>query len=132
MFQFSARVKTAVLRKTTIEGFFWQTGSSCGSWVEVVVPDGRYPIVTGVESMCGMAEKNRIPANADGRVTFPPPARVPTDWVNASTFHFVPASCSWLNAIEGFFAKPTRRRSESAKVVLGSKPNQRLEGVRLS
>ena len=48
------------------------------------------------------------------------------------TFHFVPASCSWLNAIEGFFAKPTRRRSESAKVVLGSKPNQRLEGVRLS
>lgn len=26
------------------------------------------------------------------------------------TFHFVPTSCSWLNAIEGFFAKLTRRR----------------------
>ena len=26
------------------------------------------------------------------------------------TFHFTPTSCSWLNAVEGFFAKPTRRR----------------------
>jgi transposase len=26
------------------------------------------------------------------------------------TFHFVPISCSWLNAVEGFFAKLTRRR----------------------
>jgi transposase len=26
------------------------------------------------------------------------------------TFHFVPTSCSWLNAIEGFFATLTRRR----------------------
>jgi transposase len=26
------------------------------------------------------------------------------------TFHFTPTSCSWLNAIEGFFAKLTRRR----------------------
>ena len=26
------------------------------------------------------------------------------------TFHFVPTSCSWLNAVGGFFAKPTRRR----------------------
>jgi len=26
------------------------------------------------------------------------------------TFHFVPTSCAWLNAIEGFFAKLTRRR----------------------
>jgi len=25
------------------------------------------------------------------------------------TFHFVPTSCSWLNAVEGFFAKLTRR-----------------------
>jgi transposase len=24
-------------------------------------------------------------------------------------FHFVPTSCSWLNAVEGFFAKLTRR-----------------------
>ena len=26
------------------------------------------------------------------------------------TFHFTPISCSWLNAVEGFFAKLTRRR----------------------
>ena len=26
------------------------------------------------------------------------------------TFHFVPTSCSWLNAVEGCFAKLTRRR----------------------
>jgi transposase len=26
------------------------------------------------------------------------------------TFHFVPTSCSWLNAVEGFFAKLTQRR----------------------
>ncbi|SIT57937.1 transposase [Mesorhizobium prunaredense] len=24
--------------------------------------------------------------------------------------HFTPTSCSWLNAVEGFFVKPTRRR----------------------
>jgi transposase len=28
------------------------------------------------------------------------------------TFHFTPTSCSWLNAVEGFFAKITRRRLE--------------------
>ncbi len=26
------------------------------------------------------------------------------------TFHFVPTACSWLNAVEGFFAKLSRRR----------------------
>src|SRR5258708_11606467 len=26
------------------------------------------------------------------------------------TLHFTPTSCSWLNAVEGFFAKLTRRR----------------------
>ena len=34
-------------------------------------------------------------------------------WLNRHprfTFHFVPTSCSWLNAVEGFFAKLTRRR----------------------
>jgi transposase len=25
-------------------------------------------------------------------------------------FHYTPTSCSWLNAVEGFFAKLTRRR----------------------
>ena len=27
-----------------------------------------------------------------------------------STFHFVPTSCSWLNAVEGFFARLSKRR----------------------
>ena len=34
-------------------------------------------------------------------------------WLNRHprwTFHFTPTSCSWLNAVEGFFAKLTRRR----------------------
>jgi len=26
------------------------------------------------------------------------------------TFHFVPTSCSWLNAVEGFFARLSKRR----------------------
>ena len=25
-------------------------------------------------------------------------------------FHFTPTSCSWLNAVEGFFAKPSKQR----------------------
>ena len=29
------------------------------------------------------------------------------------TFHFTPTSCSWLNAVEGFFAKLTRRRPQA-------------------
>src|SRR5215208_5357846 len=28
----------------------------------------------------------------------------------AGLFHFTPTSCSWLNAVETFFAAPTRRR----------------------
>jgi transposase len=34
-------------------------------------------------------------------------------WLNRHprfTFHFVPTSCSWLNAVEGFFAKLSKRR----------------------
>ena len=34
-------------------------------------------------------------------------------WLNRHprfTFHFTPTSCSWANAVEGFFAKLTRRR----------------------
>jgi transposase len=29
-------------------------------------------------------------------------------------FHFTPTSCSWLNAVEGFFARLTRRRLKNA------------------
>jgi transposase len=31
------------------------------------------------------------------------------------TFHFTP-SCSWLNAVEGFFAKLTRRRLQARRL----------------
>ena len=34
------------------------------------------------------------------------------------TFHFVPTSCSWLNAVEGFFAKLTRRRLKNGVLPL--------------
>ena len=30
------------------------------------------------------------------------------------TFHLIPTSCSWLNAVEGFFAEVTRRRLKHA------------------
>ena len=38
-------------------------------------------------------------------------------WLSAHanwTFHFTPTSSSWLNAVEGFFAKLTRRRLKVA------------------
>ena len=31
------------------------------------------------------------------------------------TFHFVPTSCSWLNAVEGFFAKLSKRRLKATR-----------------
>jgi hypothetical protein len=31
-------------------------------------------------------------------------------WQERFTFHFVPTSCSWLNAVKGFFAKLAKRR----------------------
>ena len=39
------------------------------------------------------------------------------DWLSAHanwTFHFTPTSSSWLNAVEGFFAKLTKRRLRGA------------------
>src|SRR6185436_7136526 len=34
-------------------------------------------------------------------------------------FHFTPTSCSWLNAVEGFFARPSRRRfARKRRIVL--------------
>jgi hypothetical protein len=43
----------------------------------------------------------------------PPTASEGAPWLDRHqrfTFHFTPTSCSWLNAVEGFFAKLTRRR----------------------
>src|SRR6266700_1069972 len=40
-------------------------------------------------------------------------AIIPRRWLARHprwTFHFIPTSASWLNAVEGFFAKLTRRR----------------------
>ncbi|MCW5738453.1 MAG: IS630 family transposase [Enhydrobacter sp.] len=39
-----------------------------------------------------------------------PKVRAWLDRHSRVTFHFVPTSCSWLNAVEGFFAKLTKRR----------------------
>ncbi len=36
------------------------------------------------------------------------------------TFHFTPTSASWLNAVEGFFAKLTRRRLSAASSIRSS------------
>jgi transposase len=38
------------------------------------------------------------------------------------TFHFTPTSCSWLNAVEGFFAKLTRRRPQTRRLPLDRRP----------
>jgi hypothetical protein len=35
-------------------------------------------------------------------------------WLDRHPFHFVPTSCSWLNAVEGFFAKLSERRLSAA------------------
>ena len=38
------------------------------------------------------------------------------------TFHFTPKSASWLNAVEGFFAKLTRRQTEARCLPLDRRP----------
>jgi transposase len=40
----------------------------------------------------------------------PPKVRAWLDRHQRFTFHFTPTSCSWLNAVEGFFAKLSKRR----------------------
>lgn len=39
-----------------------------------------------------------------------PKVRAGLDRHQRFTFHFTPTSCSWLNAVEGFFARLARRR----------------------
>ena len=39
------------------------------------------------------------------------------------TFHFTPTSASWLNAVEGFFAKLTRRRLKRGVYPVGCRPS---------
>ena len=39
-----------------------------------------------------------------------------------STFHFTPTSASWLNAVEGFFAKLTKQRLERGIFPIGRRP----------
>ena len=38
------------------------------------------------------------------------------------TFHFTPTSCSWLNAVEGFFAKLTRTTAQARRLPLPRRP----------
>jgi hypothetical protein len=40
------------------------------------------------------------------------------------TFHFTPTSCSWLNAVEGFFSKLTRQ-PQTVRLSLGQRPRKR-------
>jgi len=45
------------------------------------------------------------------RLPFPAPSPTfPHNSHERFTFHFTPTSCSWLNAVEGFFAKLSKRR----------------------
>ena len=46
------------------------------------------------------------------------------------TFHFTPTSCSWLNAVEGFFAKLTKRRLKRGVFRLGRRPAGRHQPLR--
>jgi transposase len=39
-----------------------------------------------------------------------PKVRASLDRHERVVFHFTPTSCSWLNAVEGFFARLSRRR----------------------
>jgi transposase len=45
------------------------------------------------------------------------------------TFHFTPTSASWLNAVEGFFAKLTRRRLKNGVFRAVDDPKAEIEGV---
>ena len=46
------------------------------------------------------------------------------------TFHFTPTSASWLNAVEGFFAKLTRRRLQTRRLLLRRRPPGRHQPLR--
>ena len=46
------------------------------------------------------------------------------------TFHFTPTSSSWLNAVEGFFAKLTKRRLQTRRVPLARRPAGRHQPLR--
>jgi transposase len=41
------------------------------------------------------------------------------------TFHFTPTSGSWLNAVEGFFAKLTKRRPQTWRVPIRRRTSDR-------
>ena len=46
------------------------------------------------------------------------------------TFHFVPTSCSWLNAVEGFFAKLSKRRLKRGVFRIHRRPAGRHQSLR--
>jgi hypothetical protein len=37
-------------------------------------------------------------------------------------FHFTPTSCSWLNAVEGFFAEPRSATAQARRIPLPGRP----------
>lgn len=88
-----------------------------------VAPRGRCADPVGTFSRCD--GENDVPTEIPDRLPADKTAHVILDnyathkqpkvraWLARHprwTFHFVPTSCSWLNAVEGFFAKLTRRR----------------------
>ena len=75
--------------------------------------------VTGIKSSSAssMPSKPRSPparSSMSSSTTTPPTSirrsRPGSPAIRAFVFHFTPTSCSWLNAVEGFFVKLTRRR----------------------
>lgn len=51
-----------------------------------------------------------VRSNSDFYTQAPQGARLAAPPSPRWTFHFTPTSASWLNAVEGFFSAPTRRR----------------------
>ena len=65
------------------------------------------------------------PSGRRTRPTSTPRSRAGLERHPRWTFHFTPTSASWLNAVEGFFAKLTRRISSFARRRPGSVRNDR-------
>ena len=53
-------------------------------------------------------------------------------WLNRHrrfTFHFTPTSCSWINAVEGFFATLSKRRLKRGVIPLDHGPSSRHQSL---
>ena len=78
---------------------------------------GRNMAATGTRSSSGSSTRSSAPSRRTRRCTRSStttprtrPRRCGAGWHGTWTFHFTPTSSSWLNAVEGFFAKLFKRR----------------------